>query len=61
VAGPDLLDFASQTICEMGHGNTALFRYELFSTRASITSNCCLACFLNVLRVTPESAGSAMS
>ena len=60
VADPNLPDLASQTVCEMCHGNAALFRYELFSTRASITGNCCLTCFLNVLRATTNSAGNAM-
>jgi hypothetical protein len=56
----DLLGLASQTVCEVCHRNTASFRYELFSTRGSITGNCCLTCFPNLLRATTDSPGSVM-
>jgi hypothetical protein len=55
----ELLGLASQTVCEMCHGNTAVFRYELFSTCGSITGNCCLTCFPNLLRTTGDDTRSA--
>ena len=60
MADTKLLALASQTVCEVCHSNPALFRYELFSTCSSIMGNCCLTCFLNVLRATTDSAGNAV-
>jgi hypothetical protein len=54
----DLLGLASQTVCEVCHGNRALFRYELFSIRGSLTGNCCLTCFPTLLRATGDGARS---
>jgi hypothetical protein len=56
----DWLGLALKTVCEVCHGNTASFRYELFSTRGSITGNCCLTCFPNLLRATTDSPSGAM-
>ena len=50
VTDPGLLGFASQAVCEMCHEHRALFRYELFSIRGSITGSCCLTCFPNLFR-----------
>jgi hypothetical protein len=55
----DLLGLVSQTVCEVCHANTDLFRYELFSTRGSLTGNCCLTCFPTLLRATGDGARSA--
>ncbi len=55
----DLLGLVSQTVCEVCQGNTALLRYELFSTRGSLTGNCCLSCFPTLLRATGDGARSA--
>ena len=54
------MGLAGQAVCEMCHGSIALFRYDLFSARGSLTGNCCLNCFPNLLRATTDSAGNAM-
>ena len=55
-----LLGVASQTICEFCQGNPASFRYELFSTRGSITGNCCLTCLPKMLGATTDGATGGM-
>jgi hypothetical protein len=60
VTDRDLLSLASQTVCELCHSNTASFRYELFSTCGSLTGNCCLTCFPNLLKAMKGGASNAV-